>query len=207
MAQKFINSNVSIKKNDSNKDKSAKPKAKPKQNVIIGNTIRKLQCTPVPKRTKTFESDMVLVKRGLLPKKFLKILKVKDAMYRGDAVTLKDALEEFDVTASTYQKYKNSILPFYEATNGKIFTLIFEIEHQDNALSDIISLISKHGGDILTIHQGFPCSGILSLNLTLDTTFLDINFNFLLDKLRNSSSVRYMEVIGRVNNTHLNRSK
>ena len=52
---------------------------------------------------------------------------MKEALYRGEALTVKDALEEFDVTNNYYQKYKNSIIPFYEATNGKIFTLLFVV--------------------------------------------------------------------------------
>ena len=214
MEKKLINSNVSIKKVKSEQKQQVKTTAsvkdKPKRKINTSVAIKQEgyhdRIVP-PRKLKTSENDFFLIRRDIVPQKLLQILKVKEALYRGDAVTIKDALEEFDVTASYYQKYKNAIVPFYEATNGKIFTLLFETEYQGNALSDITALISKHLGNILTVNQGFPINNTQSINLSFDTTLLNINPYELFSKLEKIKGVRSMEIMGRVNNTLINKNK
>ena len=217
MAKKLINSNVSIKRSEVEKKKqsdssssinenTSKPKRKINKSASIKQEGFYTRVIP-PKKLKISESDLFLISRDAIPEKLLKILKVKEALYRGEALTVKDALEEFEVTNNYYQKYKNSIIPFYEATNGKIFTLLFETESQENALADIVSLISKHLGNILTLNQGFPINDTLNINLSFDTTLLNINPYELFSKLRNVKGVRYMEIMGRINNTFISKRK
>ena len=217
MAKKLINSNVSIKRSEVEKKKqsdssssinenTSKPKRKINKSASIKQEGFYSRVIP-PKKLKISDSDLFLISRDAVPEKLLKILKVKEALYRGEALTVKDALEEFDVTNSHYQKFKNSIIPFYEATNGKIFTLLFETESQENALADIVSLISKHLGSIITLNQGFPINDTLNINLSFDTTLLNINPYDLFSKLRNVKGVRYMEIMGRINNTFISKRK
>ncbi len=153
-----------------------------------------------PKKFKISEDDYLLIRKDAVPKKLIDILKVKEALYRGEAISMRDALEEYEVTFRYYQKYKNAIIPFYEATNGKIFTLLFEAEYQEKVLSDIVSTISKYSGSIITVNQGFPLNGIISINISFDTTSLEINLYELLSKLKYIAGVRNMEIIGRTNN-------
>ncbi|MBR2180188.1 MAG: hypothetical protein IJ862_07345 [Selenomonadaceae bacterium] len=227
MEKRLINSNVSIKRdktktkqqsdtlnlteisktkssNPASKSNSKKPKIK--TSTSIKQEEYRSRVIP-PRRLKITESDMYLVRRDAIPKKLLQVLKAKEAIYRGEAITIKDALEEFDVNFSYYQRYKNAIIPFYEATNEKIFTLVFETEGQENTISDIVALISKHLGKILTVNQGFPINDIMSINISFDTTPMKINPYDLFSKLRNIKGVRYMEIMGRINNTSINKSK
>ena len=216
MERKLINSNVSIKKVKSeqnqqtetttNANKISKPKRKINTSTAIKQESYQNRIVP-PRKLKTSENDFFLIRRDVVPQKLLQVLKVKEAIYRGDVITIKDALEEFDVTASYYQKYKNSIIPFYEATNGKIFTLLFETEYQENALSDIVAFISKHSGSILTVNQSFPISDTQNISISFDTTLLNINPYDLFSKLEKIKGVRNMEIMGRINNTFLNKRK
>ena len=216
MERKLINSNVSIKKvkteqkqqteTTTNANKTSKPKRKINTSAAIKQESYQNRIVP-PRKLKTSENDFFLIRRDVVPQKLLQILKVKEALYRGDAITIKDALEEFDVTTSYYQKYKNTIIPFYEATSGKIFTLLFETEYQKNTLSDIVSLISKHSGSILTANQGFPINNTQSISISFDTTLLSINPYELFSKLEKIKGVRNMEIMGRINNTFINKRK
>lgn len=217
MAKKLINSKVSIKRSEVKKNNQYDSTvsingdiSKPKRKINTAASIKKegfYGCVIPPKKLRISDSDLFLITREAIPEKLLKILKVKEALYRGEALTIRDALEEFDVTYDHYKKYKNSIIPFYEATNGKIFTLLFETESQENALADIVSLISKHLGSILTLNQGFPINDTLNINLSFDTTLLNINPYDLFSKLRNIKGVRYMEIMGRINNTFISKRK
>ena len=160
-----------------------------------------------PKVKNVADSEFILIHRNLLPKKFLNIMKVKEAIKRGDAITVKDALEEFDVSSGTYQNYRNSIIPFYEATKEKIFTLIFEVEQEENALTKIVTMISKHSGEILTLNKGFPINRMSSISISLDTSNLDIDFDVLLSKLEAMNGVRSMQIMGRINSTVMRNPK
>ena len=154
-----------------------------------------------PKVKNITESELILIHRDLLPKKFLNLMKVKEALKRGDALTITDALEEYDVSSGTYSKYRYSIIPFYEATKEKIFTLIFEVEQEENVLTKIVTMISKHFGEILTLNKGFPVNRISSISISFDTNNLDIDFDVLLSKLEALNGVRSMQIMGRINNT------
>ena len=218
MGKKLINSDVSIKKVKTQPKQQAETtssinetsKAKPKRKINASSSIKHegYRSRVMPSRKlKITESDLFLIRRDAVPQKLLQVLKVKEAVYRGDVITIKDALEEFDLKSSYYQKYKNSIIPFYEATDGKIFTLLFETEYQEKALADIISLISKHLGSILTVNQGFPINDTQSINISFDTTLLNINPYDLFSKLEKIKGVRSMEIMGRINNTFINKRK
>lgn len=158
-----------------------------------------------PKVKNVTDSELILIHRELLPKRFLSIMKVKEALKRGDALTVKDALEEYDVSSGTYQRYRYSIVPFYEATKEKIFTLVFEVEQGENALTKIVTMISKHFGEILTLNKGFPVNRMSSISLSVDTSNLDVDFDVLLTKLEALNGVRNMQIMGRINNTFMRR--
>lgn len=158
-----------------------------------------------PKEKKITDSDMFLISRDVIPPKLLKIVKVKEALKRGDALTVADALEEFDVDNKVYYKYRPLILPFYEATTEKIFTLVFSVEQEGNILTKIVTMISKHFGEIITLNKGFPVDRISTISVSFDTTNLDIDFDLLLSKLEQMNGVRSMEIMGRIHNTRLSK--
>ena len=210
-AKRAINSDISIKKEKAAAQQEEKANKKPSsvapQKRI--NTSASIKMNPFKKvqsqKPIKFGGDYFLIKRELLPKKVLQVVKVKEAMYRGDAVTLKDALEEFDITANTYHKYKNSVIPFFEATSGKIFTLNIETEQKETVLANIVSVITKRSGNILTLNQGFPINKTMSISISLDTSSLSVDLHLLLFELKSIDSVRRVEVMGRVSNTLLSK--
>lgn len=213
MEKRKINSKVSIRRSELqskqqsdttvspllNAAKATKSKKKINSSVSIKQENYSDRIIP-PKKLKISEDDYFLIRRDAIPEKLINVLKVKEALYRGEAVSMKDALEEYEVTFRYYRKYKDAIIPFYEATNGKIFTLLFEAEFQEKVLSDIVSTISKHSGSIITVNQGFPLNGIISINISFEITSLNITLYDLLSKLKSIVGVRNMEIIGRTNN-------
>ena len=143
------------------------------------------------------ESNMFLVKKEVLPKMLLQTAKVKEALIRGEALTIQDALEEYEISYSTYYKYKDSIFPFYEANVKKTYSLLIEVEHNETVLSKIITFITKHHGNIIQINQGFPLNGIAKINLSVETNLLDMNLEILILRLRDIEGVREIEIMGR----------
>ena len=213
----------SLKKKDNNsKNTSINKEAKKNHSRKIGNiqpTITKFvtdnekntlqnikeKLSKRPKVKNVAGSELILIHRDLLPKKFINLMKAKEALKRGDAITIKDALEEFDITSAFYYKHNQSVIPFYEATKEKIFTLIFEVEQEENALTKIVTMISRHFGEILTLNKGFPVNRMSSIFVSFDTSNLDVAFDVLLSKLESLNGVRSMKILGRINSTVLKR--
>ena len=216
----------SLKKNDSNKNKNHNHK-RHKKNRSNQNKLKSSQ-PPSPKPTVNkdlpsvqdikekldkrpkiepiMNSDLFLINREIIPKSLLRIIKIKEAIKRGDAITLKDALEEFDVSGPTYYKYKSLIMPFFEATSEKIFTLLFTVEQEGNVLTKIVTIISKHLCEILVVNKSFPVNRISTISISFETTNLDIDLNILLAKLEQLNGVRTMEVMGRINSTAIRKT-
>ena len=200
-------------KNNSNKNKTTSPRIQlnisnnSTSNKSENNTVKsiKSKLDKRPKEQKITDSDMFLISRNVIPAKLLKIVKVKESLKRGDALTVSDALEEFDVDSRLYYKYKPLILPFYEATTEKIFTLVFSVEQEGNVLTKIVTMISKHFGEIITLNKGFPVNKISTISVSFDTTNLDIDFDVLLSKLEMLNGVRSMEIMGRIHSTKLSK--
>ncbi len=187
--QKTLKSEI-IKEQKPLKSGTIKKEIKPKHT--------KIKVGELPTSLKRVESNLFLIKKDILSPTFLKVIKVNEALKRGDALTIKDALEEFDLDRSLYYKYRNSIFPFYEATKEEIVTFLFSVEHKEGVLASIINLISDHLGNILTINQGFPTNGIATINISVDLTLLNINAENLINRLKNLKDVREMEILGRV---------
>ncbi len=217
MEKRQINSKVSIKRAELKDEPQSKQQSdtmrspllnaakatRSKRNINSSVSIKKESYSDriiPPKKFKISEDDYLLIRRDVIPKNLISVLKVKEALYRGEAINMEEACEEYEISSKYYRKYKNAIIPFYEATNGKIFTLLFEAEYQEKVLSDIVSTISKHSGSIITVNQGFPFNGIININISFDTTSLKINLYELLSKLKSIVGVRNMEIIGRTNN-------
>ena len=160
---------------------------------------KKLKPLDVPRSFKESESEFFLVKLEVLSDVIKKTIKVNDALKRGEALTIQDAIEEYDITRDSYYKYRDSVLPFYEATDNKILNLAFSIEHQAGVLANIVMTISRNMGDIITINQGLPINGIASLNVSVDTSIMNIDTTILIAKLKHIKGVRNMEILGRIN--------
>jgi len=145
---------------------------------------------------KTESSDLFLVKEEILPEAIKKTIRVKEMLKRGDARTINEAVEKMDLSRSAYYKYKDFVDPFYEVSQGKIITLAFLLEHKKGVLSSVLNTISKDSGSIMTINQGLPLHGVANATISMETEFLSIDLEALLDKLRMVDGVKSLEVIG-----------
>ena len=72
--------------------------------------------------------EYYLVDKKVLPEVFIKVMEVKQRLNTGESSSVNEAVRKTGLSRSAYYKYKDSVLPFYEATNGKKVTLL--ISHQ-----------------------------------------------------------------------------
>ncbi|MBQ1913685.1 MAG: ACT domain-containing protein [Selenomonadaceae bacterium] len=141
-------------------------------------------------------SGFFLVKEDILPEAIKKTIRVKEMLKRGDARTINEAVERMNLSRSAYYKYKDYVFPFYEASQNKIVTLTFLLEHKKGVLSSVLNTISAHSGSVLTINQGIPLQGVTNATISIETLNLSVDLEALLDKLRLVNGVKRLEVLG-----------
>ena len=142
------------------------------------------------------KGDFFLVREEILPEAIKKTIKVKEMLKRGDARTINEAVAKMDLSRSAYYKYKDYVFPFYEASQDKIVTLTFLLEHKRGVLSSVLHRISIKSGNVLTINQGIPLQGMANATISIETANLSGHLEELLDELRDVDGVRRLEVLG-----------
>ena len=142
------------------------------------------------------KGNFFLVKEDILPEAIKKTIKIKEILKRGEARTINQAVEMMDLSRSAYYKYKDSVFPFYEASQEKIVSLAFLLEHQSGVLSKVLNVLAHDGASVLTINQGIPMQGMANASISIETLNLRIDLEALLDKLRLVDGVKRLEVLG-----------
>ena len=117
---------------------------------------------------------------------------------RHDNMTINDAVSKMGLSRSAYYKYKDFVLPFYEASINKIVSVSFILDNKQGVLSNVLNMISEDKGNVLTINQGIPLQGVAVATISIETKNMNIDLEALLDKLRLVNGVRRLEVIGQV---------
>ena len=137
------------------------------------------------------KSGFFLVREEILPEAIKKTIKVKEMLKRGDARTINEAVEKMELSRSAYY-----VFPFYEASQNKIVTLTFLLEHKKGVLSSVLNTISQDSGSVMTINQGIPLQGVANATVSIETMNLSVDLEALLDKLRMVDGVKRLEVLG-----------
>ena len=135
------------------------------------------------------KNGFFLVREEILPEAIKKTIRVKEMLKHDDKLTINEAVKEMDLSRSAYYKYKDYVFPFYEASQNKIVTLTFLLEHKKNT-------ISSDSGSVLTINQGIPLQGVANATVSIETAQLSVDLEALLDKLRMVDGVKRLEVLG-----------
>ena len=144
------------------------------------------------------DSGYYLVKEDILPSAIIISFKVKVLLRRHDNMTINDAVSKMGLSRSAYYKYKDFVLPFYEASINKIVSVSFVLDNKQGVLSNVLNMISEDKGNVLTINQGIPLQGVAVATISIETKNMNIDLEALLDKLRLVNGVRRLEVIGQV---------
>ena len=114
-------------------------------------------------------TEYYLVDKKVLPEVFIKVMEVKQRLNTGDSVSVNEAVRKTGLSRSAYYKYKDSVLPFFEATNGKKVTLLITVENFQGILSSILNVIAESRSSILTINQNIPINGLADISISIET--------------------------------------
>ena len=141
--------------------------------------------------------EYYLVDKKVLPEVFIKVMEVKQRLNTGESSSVNEAVRKTGLSRSAYYKYKDSVLPFYEATNGKKVTLLITVENFQGILSSIINVISATKASILTISQNIPINGLADISISLDTASMFGSVEDIMNDINRIAGVRNCRVLSR----------
>lgn len=141
--------------------------------------------------------EYYLVDKKVLPEVFLKVMEVKQRIATGESVSINEAVRKTGLSRSAYYKYKDSVLPFFEATNGKKVTLLITVENFQGILSSVLNVIADSRASILTINQNIPVNGLADISISLETKSMLGSVEDILNDLARIAGVRDCKVLSR----------
>ncbi len=141
--------------------------------------------------------EYYLVDKKVLPEVFIKVMEVKQRLNTGESSSVNEAVRKTGLSRSAYYKYKDSVLPFFEATNGKKVTLLITVENFQGILSSIINVISATKASILTINQNIPINGLADISISLDTASMFGSVEDIMNDINRIAGVRNCTVLSR----------
>ena len=111
--------------------------------------------------------------------------------------TVQEAAEKTGISRSSFYKYKDDIFPFHEETRGKTITFIIQMDDEPGLLSMVLQTIARFHGNILTIHQSIPISGIATLTLSVQILQGEGDAEAMVDDIEQMEGIHYLKILGR----------
>ena len=142
------------------------------------------------------DSKLYIIREEILSEVLKRTLKVKELIESGEVKTVNDAVKKVGISRSAFYKYRDYVFPFSKFSKGKIITLSLLLEHSPGVLSAILDIIAALRGNVITINQSMPSMGIAGVSLSIDTQYMEISIETLLNNIENQKGVRKVEILG-----------
>ncbi len=130
-----------------------------------------------------------------MPEIFIKVVAAKQALELGEASTVNEATRQAGISRSAFYKYKDAVRPFNDMMNGHIMTFQAMLKDEPGVLSAILNAFAESGGNILTINQTVPTGSVAAVNLSAETSGLNISLEELVARTREMDGVVKFEVL------------
>ncbi|WP_315117085.1 ACT domain-containing protein [uncultured Clostridium sp.] len=137
----------------------------------------------------------LMIHTSVLPDIFEKVIEVKELMKTGKVREITEAVKVVGISRSTYYKYKDFVFTVTGNMNNHKVIIALTLDHEPGTLSRILDNIAYYKGNILTINQEIPINNTANVNITFDISNLKIEFNKLLDEIKNMDHVIKLELV------------
>ncbi len=144
----------------------------------------------------TNQSDFYLVRKRAVPETLLKVVEVNHLLTTRGAKTIQEAVDQVGISRSSYYKFKDDIEEFHSSMVGMTLTLSMEISDETGILSDILGVIAKVRGNILTIHQSIPIGGVATVSISIQVQENSEDVSTMLAQLETLPGVRRIKIAG-----------
>ena len=143
------------------------------------------------------KSKYFVVKQKAVPEVLLKVVEAKKLLESERAITVQEATDKVGISSSSFYKYKDDILPFYDNTKGKTVTLVVQMDDEQGLLSDLLHVVAVYRANILTIHQSIPVNGVATLTLSVEIRENTENVSGMIEELENLNGIHYVKILAR----------
>ena len=133
-------------------------------------------------------TEMLLVNAQALPEIFQKVVAAKRLIASGEVKTASDASRMCGISRSAYYKYKDFVFE-YTHPLGEIVSLHAVLRDKAGVLSSFLLELYGCGGNILTVNQDLPASGVASVSVSLRVSPESFDSAKILDKLMKTDGV------------------
>ena len=124
----------------------------------------------------------LIVDKRILPDYYEKVVQARDLLDSGRIKDVSEAARLCGISRSTYYKYKDYV--FRPASDtGRRAVIAMTLGHEKGVLSEVLSILSACGANILTITQSLPVNDRASVVISLDMSHMDITVDELLQNI------------------------
>ena len=147
-------------------------------------------------RTNEKKKYYVVTERAF-PEVLQKVVEAKKLLDSGRVLTVQEAAEQTGISRSSFYKYKDDIFPFHEQAKGKTITFIIQMDDEPGILSNVLKSVAEFHGNILTIHQSIPISGVATLTLSVDILPGAGDAEAMVENIEQTEGIHYLKILGR----------
>ena len=147
-------------------------------------------------RTNEKKKYYVVTERAV-PEVLQKVVEAKKLLDSGRVLTVQEAAEQTGISRSSFYKYKDDIFPFHEQAKGKTITFIIQMDDEPGILSNVLKSVAEFHGNILTIHQSIPISGVATLTLSVDILPGAGDAEDMVEHIEQTEGIHYLKILGR----------
>ena len=147
-------------------------------------------------RTNEKKKYYVVTERAV-PEVLQKVVEAKKLLDSGRVLTVQEAAEQTGISRSSFYKYKDDIFPFHEQAKGKTITFIIQMDDEPGILSNVLKSVAEFHGNILTIHQSIPISGVATLTLSVDILPGAGDAVAMVENIEQTEGIHYLKILGR----------
>ena len=138
-----------------------------------------------------------VVKQRAVPEVLLKVVEAKKLLESEQVMTVQEAAERVGISRSSFYKYKDDILPFYDNTKGKTVTFVMQMDDRQGLLSHLLHIVAVYRANIRTIHQSIPVNGVASLTLSVEVRADTGNISRMLEEMEDQQGIHYVKILAR----------
>ena len=138
-----------------------------------------------------------VVRERAVPEVLLKVVEAKKLLDSGKADTVQEAAELTGISRSSFYKYKDDIFPFHEEAKGRTITFILQMDDEQGLLSNVLGVIARFHGNILTIHQSIPINGVATLTLSVEIHPGEGDAEAMVEIIEQQEGIHYLKILGR----------
>ena len=138
-----------------------------------------------------------VVTKKAVPEVLLKVVEAKRLLESQKVLTVQEATDAVGISRSSFYKYKDDILPFYDNAKGKTVTFVTIMDDERGLLSDLLRIVAVYKANILTIHQSIPVNGVATLTLSVEVRSDTGDISAMMEEMEAMKGIHSVKIIAR----------